>query len=41
MAKRGRELVETHYNWERVARETAEFVRTAVGRLPPADPGLA
>ena len=30
MGRRGRALVETHYNWERVARETADFTRLAV-----------
>lgn len=37
MGARGRRLVETHYNWERVARETADFARRAVaGRARPA-----
>ena len=32
MGRRARELVETHYNWERVARETAEFTRQVLAR---------
>jgi phosphatidylinositol alpha-1,6-mannosyltransferase len=37
MGARGRRLVETHYNWERVARETADFARRALaGEARPA-----
>lgn len=35
MARRGRALVETHYNWDRVARETAAFAREAVAARSP------
>jgi hypothetical protein len=34
MGARGRRLVETHYNWERVARETADFARRALAGDP-------
>jgi phosphatidylinositol alpha-1,6-mannosyltransferase len=37
MGRRARSLVETHYNWDRVARETAEFTRLVLaGAAPPA-----
>ncbi len=32
LGRAGRRLVETHYNWDRVARETAAFVERAVQR---------
>ena len=35
MARRGRALVETHYNWERVARETASFARRVLAPGAP------
>jgi phosphatidylinositol alpha-1,6-mannosyltransferase len=38
MGARGRELVRTHYNWERVARETAEFARAVTGHAAAAPP---
>jgi glycosyltransferase involved in cell wall biosynthesis len=39
MGHRARSLVETHYNWERVAEETAAFTRSVVARpARPADP---
>jgi phosphatidylinositol alpha-1,6-mannosyltransferase len=38
MAARARALVETHYNWDRVARETAAFTRRALDGAAHSDP---
>ncbi len=38
MGAAGRRAVETHYNWDRVARETAEFARRVVLATPAQSP---
>ena len=42
MGAAARRAVETHFNWDRVARETRELAaEVAAGRRPVADSGLS